>query len=211
MKRIYFVRHGATSGNETNTYQKLDTPLSERGRTQAAILADRFSKITFDVLIASTMERAQETARAIAQKTGHTVISEALFHELLRPSAVRGKPQTDAEVIEIMNTVESYWKEKGKKHSDEENFHDLKERAQKALDYLISRDEKNIVVVTHGSILRMMLAVMMLGKDLTPEFLNALNEFTFTKNTGITWVEYDNERHPNRWQLITLNDHSHLG
>jgi len=211
MKRIYFVRHGITGGNEINAYQKLDTSLSEKGRSQANFLAERFSKIIFDVLITSTFERAQETAHIIAQKTGHNIILEELFHEILRPSVVRGKIRTDPEVIEAMRVAKSCWKEEGKKHSDEENIHDLKNRAIKALDYLISRDEEIMVVVTHGTTLKMMLAVMMRGKNLQLDFWDEINEFFFPENTGITWAEYDNKYHPNRWQLITWNDHAHLG
>ena len=211
MKKIYFVRHGITGGNEINAYQKMDTPLSEKGRSQAKFLAERFSKITFDVLIASTMERTQETARIIAQKTGHDVIAEALFHEILRPSNVRGKVCTDPEVIETMKITKSYWRDEEKRHSDEENFYDLKNRAIKALDYLISRDEETVVVVTHGTILKMMVAVMMRGKNLQPDFWDEIDEFFFPENTGITWVEYDNKYHPKHWQLISWNDHAHLG
>ncbi len=212
MKKIYFVRHGITGGNEINAYQKLDTPLSEKGRAQAQFLAQRFSKIPFvEVIIASTMERAQETAIAIAEQTGHEVISEALFHEILRPSVVRGKVQTDPEVIEVIKVTDSYWKTEGKRHSDEENFYDLKDRAIKALDYLIAREEETMVVVTHGTILKMMLAVMMRGKNLKPDFWDEIDEFFFPQNTGITWVEHDNKYHPKRWQLITWNDHAHLG
>ena len=200
-----------TAGNETFTYQMLDTPLSERGRLQADFLAERFSKISFDVLIASTMERAQETARSIAKKTGHDVISEPLFHERLQPSVVRGKAHNDPEVKETLRVARSYWAEEGARHSDEENFYDLKDRATKALDYLISRDEETMVVVTHGTILKTMLAVMMRGKDLQPDFLDEISQFFFPENTGITWVEYDNKQHPGRWQLITWNDHAHLG
>lgn len=211
MKRIYFIRHGITNGNEMSAYQKLNTPLSEKGRSQANFLAERFSKISFDVLIASNMERAQETAHIIAQKTGHDVVSEALFQEILRPSIVQGKARTEPEVIEVMKIVKSHWRDEGKRHSDEENFHDLKGRALKALDYIKSRDEETMVVVTHGVILKMMIAVMMQGKDLHPDFWDEINRFFFPENTGITWIEYDNEYHPKRWQLITWNDHAHLG
>jgi probable phosphoglycerate mutase len=211
MKKVYFVRHGITRGNEMNAYQQLDTPLSEKGRAQAHFLAERFSKIPFEVLIASTMERAQETARIIAQKTNHTVISEALFHEILRPSVVRGKVQTEPEVKEVIRIADLFWKEEEKRHSDEENFYDLKNRALKALDYLVSRDEETMVVVTHGTVLKMMIAVMMRGRNLEPDFLDEINEFFFVQNTGITWCEYDNQYHPKRWQLISWNDHAHLG
>ena len=211
MKKIYFVRHGMTSGNEIRAYQKLDTPLSENGRVQANFLAERFSRIPFEVLISSPMERAQETARAIGKKTGHLVISETLFHEALRPSSVRGKSMKDKEVLEIIKITDSYWQMEGKRHSDEENFYDLKSRAIKALDYLLRRDEEIMVVVTHGQILKMLLAVMMMSESVQPDFWDKIDHFFFLKNTGITWIEYDNKENPNRWQLISWNDHAHLG
>lgn len=211
MKRIYFVRHGMTEGNEAGAYQKSDIPLSKKGAEQASFMAERFSKIKFDAIIASTMERAMETARAIGKKTGHEVLPEPLFWETLRPSAVRGKLKTDPEVVEIMKTVHSYWAHENKRHSDEENFHDLKNRAIKALDYLISRKEETMVVVTHGVFLQMMISVMMYGKDTKPDLFDKVVQFFFTENTGMTWVEYDNKYHPKKWQLITWNDHAHLG
>ncbi len=210
MKRIYFVRHGITGGNETKSYQHLETPLSDKGREQARVIAERFSQIPFEVLISSTMERAHETARIIAEKTGHTVVSEGLFHETLRPSIVRGKPMADPEVLEALGVARSLWTEKEKRPSDEENFHDLKGRAIRAIEYLVSRKEERIVVVTHGTILKMIVAVMMNGEDLAPGTWEKLEQFFFTNNTGITVLEYDNEHHPKRWQLITWNDHAHI-
>ncbi len=211
MKRIYFIRHGITQGNETNSYQRLDTPLSETGRKQAQILAKRLTTISFDVLIASTMQRAQETAHIIASVTGHEVVSEHLFHEILRASIVRGKAADDPEAIEALRISRSLWTDKHKKHGDEGNFYDIKNRAIKALDFLASRKEEKIVVVTHGTILKMIIAAMIRGEELDPEFREEINTFFFTQNTGITTVEYDNEYHPKRWQLITWNDHAHLG
>lgn len=211
MKKVYFVRHGQTEGNKTNAYQLPTIPLSEEGKAQAAFLAERFAKIPFDVLIASHMERAQETARAIGEKTGHTVVKEPLFHEILRPSAIRGKLQTDPEVMEVMKTVRANWRTEGAKHSDEENFYDLKDRAARGLEYLTTRAEETIAVVTHGTILNMMIAVMMAGENIDPDFFKKIDQFFHSENTGITWCEYDNKYHPNRWQLITWNDHAHLG
>lgn len=211
MKRVYFVRHGITEGNQSNAYQTFEIPLSRKGREQANFLAERFTKVQFDVLISSTMERALETANAIAEKTGHQVVSEDLFHECLRPSAVRGRLKDDADVMEITKILDSYWKSEDKKHSDEENFFDLKKRAIKALEYLKSREENVLAVVTHGAFLKMLLSVMMKGEELHPDFYDEVDRFFFPENTGITMVEYDNKYHPNRWQLITWNDQAHLG
>jgi probable phosphoglycerate mutase len=211
MKKVYFVRHGKTGGNESNSYQTFDTPLSEKGREQANFLAERFTKIRFDILISSSMNRALETAGAIAQKTKHSIVSEDLFCECLRPTVVRGKSKDDEEVKEIAKILDSYWKSEDKRHSDEENFFDLKSRAIKALEYLKNREEEIMVVVTHGAFLKMLLSVMIRGEKLDPEFYDEIEEFFFPENTGITVVEYDNKYHPNKWQLMTWSDQAHLG
>ncbi len=210
IKRVCFVRHATTSGNEIHSYQTFDAPLSITGRAQACLLAKRISNVSFDSLVSSTMERAQETARIIAGKTGHVPVLEPLFQEMLRPSVVRGKARTDPNVVEVINLTKAYWAMKGKHHSDEENFHDLKRRAHRALAYVTSHSEDTIVIVTHGIILKMMIAVMMFGKALDPTEFERVRQFSVVKNTGLTWCEYDNKFHPRPWQLIAWNEHAHL-
>ena len=211
MKKVYFVRHGLTGGNETNAYQLATIPLSEKGRAQAEFVASRFKKISLDIIIASNMARAAETAHIIADRTGCTVVLEPLFHEMLRPTVVRGKLQNDPEVMEVMKRVRANWRNEGVKHSDEENFIDLKNRAVKALDHIINRPEENILIITHGTFLKMMVAVMFAGVKLDPDLFKRIDTFFYPENTGITWCEYDNIYHPGRWQCITWNDHAHLG
>lgn len=212
MKRIYFVRHGSTAGNESEAYQLATTPLSEKGRQQGEFLAERFTKIPFDAIIASDMERAHETARIIGSKTGHTALTTELFREVRRPSEVWGKPRNDPKVTEIMDKTYKNFYEGGTGHiSDEENFYDVKERAIASLQYLTGRPEETLVVVTHGVILRMIFCVMLMGEDLSPNMFERVYGFMFPSNTGVSWCEYDNEFHPGTWQLITWNDHAHLG
>ena len=60
---IYLVRHGEHLDAE---HGLIDGPLSPRGKRQAALLADRLSGIPFNALWHSPLDRAAETARAIA-------------------------------------------------------------------------------------------------------------------------------------------------
>lgn len=46
----------------------VDGPLSPRGRRQAAALADRLSGVPFDAVWHSPLERASQTARAVAER-----------------------------------------------------------------------------------------------------------------------------------------------
>lgn len=207
MKRVYFVRHGSTQGNEVSAYQLATLPLSDKGKEQAERVTQRFGHIPIDVIIASTMERAAETARAIAQRVGREVVLEPLFQEILRPTTVRGKLHADPEASEIMQMVVRHWANADWRHSDEENFFDLKQRALKALAYLIARPEERILVVTHGTILCMLFCCMMAGEAFEPEHFSWAKAFLAVSNTGITWCEHDK----GTWKLITWNDQAHLG
>lgn len=62
---IYLVRHGEHQDAE---YGLVDGPLSPRGKRQAEYLADRLSGIPFESLWHSPLERAAETAAAVAER-----------------------------------------------------------------------------------------------------------------------------------------------
>jgi broad specificity phosphatase PhoE len=100
MQTTYFVRHGSTDGNETGAYQLHTIPLSEKGLAQVVFIAERFKNIPVDVIISSDMTRAAQTADGIARAVGRIVVRSAFFHEILRPSAVRGKLKADPEVLQ---------------------------------------------------------------------------------------------------------------
>ncbi|MFT3798634.1 histidine phosphatase family protein [Microbacterium sp.] len=62
---LYLVRHGEHLDAEHGLE---DGPLSPRGRRQAARLADRLSGVPLDAVWHSPLERAAETARAVAER-----------------------------------------------------------------------------------------------------------------------------------------------
>jgi len=68
---IIFVRHGETDVNREGRFQgRIDAPLNERGLAQAATLADALAGSGAVRLVASPLLVAQQTARAIAERTG---------------------------------------------------------------------------------------------------------------------------------------------
>ena len=168
MKTVYFVRHGSTEGNEKGAYQHRHTPLSELGRRQAAFVAHRFERIPVDIVIASDMARAAETGRCIAERNKLPLVVDPLFHEMLRPAIIRGKGRDTPEALEMMRFLAEHWTNAGVKHSDEEHFFDLKTRALKALDHLVERPERTLLVVTHGTFVCMLLCCMMAGEEVSP-------------------------------------------
>jgi len=207
MKTVYFVRHGSTAGNEHGAYQHVHTPLSELGRRQAEFVARRFERIPVDIVIASDMERAAETGRCIAERNRFPLVVDPLFHEILRPAIIRGKGRDTPEALEMMRFLAEHWTNAGVKHSDEENFFDLKTRALKALDHLVARPERTLLVVTHGTFVCMLLCCMMAGEDVSPRLFDHIHHFLVLKNTALSVCEYDQ----GNWRLVSWNDDAHLG
>jgi len=207
MKTIFFVRHGLTEGNEQNVYQFPTTPLSEIGFQQAQVVAERFKTIPLDKILASDYVRAVQTASIIHHAVQVPMESSPLFQEVHRPSSIRGKTKDDPETKVIMQQLKEHFADPSWHHSDEENFYDLKRRALEAVSFLSAQSEERLLVVTHGFILRMMLAVMLFGDSLTSDMCAKMNTFFVTKNTGITMIQEDN----GVFSLLTWNDHVHLG
>jgi broad specificity phosphatase PhoE len=66
--RITLVRHGESTANRTMRWQgQGDSPLSSLGRSQAQALATRLGGRAFSLIVASDLERASATARALGQ------------------------------------------------------------------------------------------------------------------------------------------------
>ena len=210
---IYFIRHGVTEGNDANQFQLPTIELSEKGVAQAKFMARRFDSIPVDVIFSSHMTRASQTAKFIAERTGHAVIENELFGEIKRPSAVRGKSKDDPTIQEVVKSIKLNFTDPNTKHSDEENYFDAKARAEKILAFLAARTEANILVVTHGEILRMILSVVAFGSDVTPEIYNRFKQTFIPFNTGISKIQYDLSfgLNPAGWYVLAWNDHAHLG
>jgi broad specificity phosphatase PhoE len=70
-KGVYLARHGQTAYNLEGRFQgQLPVPLDEKGRAQAAELAERAAAHGFAVLWSSTLLRARETAEIVAARVG---------------------------------------------------------------------------------------------------------------------------------------------
>ncbi|TSC86568.1 MAG: alpha-ribazole phosphatase [Parcubacteria group bacterium Gr01-1014_8] len=217
MKTIYFVRHGETEGNKGHFFQGPDTPLTDKGRAQAAFIAERVSKLPIEVILSSEMERAKDTAEHISRSTGKLVEFSKFLFERRIPSVQVGSRHNSEEMRHVSREVIANFGKPGGRYSDEENFDDLKERARDALNELAERPENHIVAVTHGFFLRVILAYALFDEKLTPEICVAFLKGGRVANTGLTILRYKHEDHEyfgnseNGWEFWVWNDHAHLG
>ncbi len=80
--RIIAIRHGETEWNvDTRIQGHLDIPLSATGRWQAERLAQALSEDPIDVIYASDLTRAWETAQYVARTHGISVTAEEGLRE----------------------------------------------------------------------------------------------------------------------------------
>jgi broad specificity phosphatase PhoE len=211
-KTVYFVRHGQSDGNVDPVFQSPDCALNENGRAQANLIAERAKNIQFDALISSPFRRARETAEAISAATGMSVEYSEFFKERVKPSSIDGKPYDDEQAKGVWRRWEESLITLGLKVEDGENFEDLFTRSGKALDYLLSRPEQVMVVVTHGYFLRTILSRVALRDHLSPEISGVFQQGFVTQNTGITVLRHhDAFEEESRWRVHTFNDQAHLG
>ena len=208
-KTIYFVRHAESEGNKQPDYfQSQASKLSQKGEGQAKILADRISKIDIDIILSSSLPRAQQTAETIAKKTAKRIHYTDLLCEVKLPSIYYGKHRDADEIAKLQQLFEQNKFNPDWRTADEENIEDRKERARKILELLLSFAEENLLVVTHGTILRITIAYMIFGEDFTRREYHKFVPFLQASNTGITVCTY---RKQEGWRMLTWNDRAHFG
>lgn len=210
-KIVYLVRHGQSNDNVAPVFQAPDSPLSNEGLKQAKFIATRLSRVPFDKLISSPLQRTKQTAQEISKVVNKPIEFSDLFIERVKPSSISGKPYTDLEASQTWRDWEESLVSEGSKVEDGENYQDLIWRTDKALDYLYKQPEKTLVVVTHGYFLRSLVARVLLGDTLTPKSYKNFQRVASMENTGITVLTYEGAYEQNPcWRLWTYNDHAHL-
>jgi len=211
-KTIYLVRHAESEINldhDNSTIIDEESPLSEKGREQAHIVAERCAKLPVEALIASTQMRARETVAAIRELVDLPVAFSDLFIERQFPSDVIGKPRGEMKE-RLRQWSQNYFTTDGE-------FSDLKVRGGKALKFLEEYPASSILVVTHGFFMRMLLAQVIFGASLSVDEFKKFIKATRTDNTGITVLTYGTvpqhalDPDEERWMIRVYNDHAHLG
>lgn len=202
------MRHGESEFNVQNLHQHPEVPLTEHGIEQAGFIARRLEKLKINHMFASPYLRTKQTAEIISKRINKKIEYSDLIVELVRPSELIGLSYTDQVSLGIKDTIKANVLDSTWHYSDEENFYDFRKRALKFVQLLEKRfTNENVLVVTHGHILRMLMSVM-LDPEIKPDLFHRFETFFMTRNTGLTLCEKKLNR---PWRLITWNDHAHLG
>ena len=71
--KIFFIRHGESEANVKRLFagQKEDSPLTEKGRQQAADAGRSLKDYSVNLIFSSPLKRAKETAQIISEQIGY--------------------------------------------------------------------------------------------------------------------------------------------
>jgi 2,3-bisphosphoglycerate-dependent phosphoglycerate mutase len=204
---VFFVRHAESQYNALDRHQVASVGLSELGLKQAEYVAQRLSTKKIDVIMSSPYERARQTAEFISSAVQKPIELTPLLTEIKRPSAIEGRHHDDPEAVRIRSTILDNVHDAAWRYADEETFFDARNRAVQCLKLITCLDKSNVLLVTHGGILGMIIAVMLHGEELEVRDFLKLQEFMHVENASITLCNYMNDK---TWKLITWNDCAHL-
>jgi probable phosphoglycerate mutase len=208
---IYLIRHGESFANINNIFagMRSDVGLTPLGVIQAERLRERLAatgEITADALIASTLQRAMQTAEIIAPALGLDIIPDDDVHEL-RPGEADGLNLS--EYIERYGSLPDFREEPYQPLAPGgDSWGSFLTRVGNAL-HRIAREYsgKTVVVVCHGGVIDASLLIGLGMAAVAP----AVGQF-HTHNTSITEWErglLTPTARTQRWRLIRYNDDVH--
>ncbi|MGD8405354.1 MAG: histidine phosphatase family protein [Anaerolineales bacterium] len=159
MLHLMLVRHGETEWNVQRRFQgQSDVPLSELGRLQAELIAERLAGQTIDAVYASDLKRAWDTAIPITKITGLEVSSEPRLREL-KFGILEGLTFEEAEV-RYPEMIAAWLEDFNNTPEGGETIDQFNARIVSLLDDLIGKhDEQVVLLVGHGGSLSEVLRV----------------------------------------------------
>ncbi|KAJ2465961.1 hypothetical protein GGI02_004532 [Coemansia sp. RSA 2322] len=163
---LFLARHGQTDANAQQLLQGsgLNGPLSEVGRHQACALAEGLRNQEIDMVVASGLERAIETARSVAKYhkdallTTDPRLNEISWGKMDGVSFVNAAP--------VVDPVVSRWKsgDFDAKIEGGESPNDCRGRILAAIKDILqearAKGHRNVFVCMHGRVLRVLMSTL---------------------------------------------------
>ncbi|MDQ3957396.1 MAG: histidine phosphatase family protein [Actinomycetota bacterium] len=144
---VHLVRHGEVENPKGVIYGRLPGyHLSERGQRQAAAAARRLKDADLAEVWASPLERAQETAAAIAEPHGLEIVTDDRLIE--SGNTFEGVGKT---IFHLISNPAHWWRFRNPfKPSWGESFDEIRTRMMGAVTEALARaDGREVVVVSH--------------------------------------------------------------
>ena len=199
MAKLILARHGETVWNVEKVYRgRTDVNLDEVGIKQAELLGKNLGSWKLEAIYSSPLKRAIDTANIVAryQKVGVHVAEGLIDFDY-------GEWQSlpEQEVRRLYPTLHSEWHNNPHKVKmpGGESLEDVRRRAIKVVDDVLSKYQGSVVLVSHR-VVNKVLICFLLGLD-NSHFWNIKQDVG-----GITIFDYVD----GRFVLTRHNDTSHL-
>ncbi|GKV65298.1 MULTISPECIES: histidine phosphatase family protein [unclassified Sporosarcina] len=177
MTTIGFIRHGQTAWNKEGRVQgSSNVPLNEEGIESAEKLANRLADQQWDMIFTSPMNRAKHTAKLIASRMPDVSVEE--------DSRVRERSSGLIEGTTEQERVQKWgpgWR------GLDMQFESAESVIARGLDFVEEQTninpDKRILVVSHGSFIKRMIAVLLEDEQYAVTI----------ENTSLTVIEVENK------------------
>lgn len=200
--RILLVRHGETVANLEGRWQgQTDSPLTERGRAQARLLAQALEHEPLTAVFSSDLGRAMATAEQVASAHGLVVQPESRLREL---NVGQWTGRNRAEIQAMDPEQWRLWAEQPAmaRISGGETLEAAQQRALAFFDERMpAYAGRTVLVVTHGAVGQAVL-IHAMGQSVQALWLEERLD-----NCQISRLEWDSET---GLELIELSDTRHL-
>lgn len=210
MIEVYLVRHGETTSNVQRTWRTENEQLTETGLAQAEVVAERVHSLPVERIVASTSSRTMTTAKIISDATGLPCEGNPLFYEEKTPTSIMGllhEKTPENPIEQYIQAALAHAEDPDFRYENEENLYERKVRIGRIFDFLEEHADEKLLIVTHGNILKMMAAYIILGGDCSAKELYLASQRLRTTNTGITKFFKEDE---GEWRILIWNDHAHF-
>lgn len=201
MIKIMLVRHGVTEWNATQRIQgQSDTHLAPDGIHQARLLSIHFPFDTVDAIYSSDLNRAMTTAKIIASRFNLEITPVKEFREI-NFGSWEGRSFEDIAKEEPTEFKKFFLQPDMLIFKGGETFAELQNRAVTMLKKIVhdSDDNKNIVIVMHGAIIRTIIAYIL---EMPLRKIWAIKQ----QNTAVNILRIDD----GAYSIELLNDIHHL-
>jgi len=199
---VFLVRHAESTWNAENRWQgQADPPLSESGRAQARLVAQRLRAEPISALYASDLSRALETAQAIGRALHLPPRPEPRLREIdLGVWAGLTRQEIAARYPEEFQA----WSEhKPVRAGGGETFPEMQQRIVSVLEEIVAAHPgETIAVVTHGGAITALRSHIQ-GIPMSAELFEGVPP---NRNTAVTVVRH----HNGQPEITLLMDAGHL-
>lgn len=148
--KVFVARHAETNYNLLglcNDDPVVDVHLTENGKAQAAILAEKLKDEPLKVVIISELPRTRQTADIVNKHHNAPIVVDARINDIR--TGFEGKPAEQFRAAR--SAAKDRWTAS---FNGGESFEDTKQRVAAFLHNLKSRSEQSILIVTHQPIYR---------------------------------------------------------